>query len=231
MNAPAAAAFTIWFENCEAVPHNVNVLDAAGASMAKSEIFSGPAARALEVPALAPGNYRLTLRRPSGHDRAAHRGVAKVALDRDCRQFLDRLNEVRAPHRTRPEDNGHEKADHQPDFQPRQALDHRTQSCAGHGARAWEGDASQISSAFLAEAAARSDARPRMCRARAVGRSAAGSREGARPRPAHHRPGSAGRQCRWSAARWRNVRAGPPRSRPRLSLQGQCNRPQYHYHW
>jgi plastocyanin len=59
VNAPAAAAFTIWFENREAVPHNVNLVDAAGASQAKGDIFSGPAARALEVTALAPGNYRL----------------------------------------------------------------------------------------------------------------------------------------------------------------------------
>jgi plastocyanin len=59
VNVPAAAAFTIWFENREAVPHNVNIVDAAGASQAKGDIFSGPAARPLEVPALAPGNYRL----------------------------------------------------------------------------------------------------------------------------------------------------------------------------
>ena len=59
VSAPASAPFTIWFENRETVPHNVNVIDAAGASLAKGEIFSGPAARALEVPALVPGNYRL----------------------------------------------------------------------------------------------------------------------------------------------------------------------------
>ena len=59
MSAPASAPFTIWFENRETVPHNVNVIDAAGASLAKGEIFSGPAARALEVPALVAGNYRL----------------------------------------------------------------------------------------------------------------------------------------------------------------------------
>jgi plastocyanin len=59
VNVPAGAPFTIWFENREAVPHNVNIVDAAGASQAKGDIFSGPAARPLEVPALAPGNYRL----------------------------------------------------------------------------------------------------------------------------------------------------------------------------
>ena len=59
VSAPAADPFTIWFENRETVPHNVNVLDAAGASMAKGEVFSGPAARPLEVPALVQGNYRV----------------------------------------------------------------------------------------------------------------------------------------------------------------------------
>jgi plastocyanin len=59
VNVPASDVFTIWFENREAVPHNVNVLDAAGVSQAKGDIFTGPAARPLEVPALVPGNYRL----------------------------------------------------------------------------------------------------------------------------------------------------------------------------
>ena len=59
VSAPAATAFTIWFENRESVPHNVNVVDVAGASVAKGDIFSGPAARPLDVPPLAPGNYRL----------------------------------------------------------------------------------------------------------------------------------------------------------------------------
>ena len=59
VNSPASSPFTIWFENRETVPHNVNVLDGAGVSLAKGDIFSGPAARPLEVPALAQGNYRL----------------------------------------------------------------------------------------------------------------------------------------------------------------------------
>jgi plastocyanin len=59
VSAPASAPFTIWFENREAVPHNVNIIDEAGVSLAKGEIFNGPAARPLEVSALAPGNYRL----------------------------------------------------------------------------------------------------------------------------------------------------------------------------
>ena len=59
VNVPGADAFTIWFENREAVPHNVNIVDAAGVSQAKGDIFSGPAARPLEVQALAPGNYRM----------------------------------------------------------------------------------------------------------------------------------------------------------------------------
>ena len=59
VNVPASTPFTIWFENRESVPHNVNVVDVAGASQAKGDIFTGPAARALEVPALAAGNYRI----------------------------------------------------------------------------------------------------------------------------------------------------------------------------
>jgi len=59
VNAPASTAFTIWFENRESVVHNVNVVDVAGASLAKGDIFTGPAARPLEVPALGPGNYRI----------------------------------------------------------------------------------------------------------------------------------------------------------------------------
>ena len=59
VSVPAGSAFTIWFENREAVPHNVNVHDGGGASVAKGDIFTGPAARPLEVPTLTPGNYRL----------------------------------------------------------------------------------------------------------------------------------------------------------------------------
>jgi plastocyanin len=59
VNADADAPFTIWFVNRENVLHNVNVLDAAGASQAKGDIFTGPAAQPLDVPPLGPGTYRL----------------------------------------------------------------------------------------------------------------------------------------------------------------------------
>ena len=57
--APANEAFQIYFENLEAVPHNVNILDDAGVSVAQGEVFTGPSARTLDVPSLAAGQYRL----------------------------------------------------------------------------------------------------------------------------------------------------------------------------
>ena len=57
--APANEAFQIYFENLEVVPHNVNVADGAGTSIARGEVFSGPAGRILDVPALAAGTYKL----------------------------------------------------------------------------------------------------------------------------------------------------------------------------
>lgn len=59
VEAPAAEAFTIYFDNREAVLHNVHVVDAAGASVKQGELFVGPSARPLEVPALAAGTYKL----------------------------------------------------------------------------------------------------------------------------------------------------------------------------
>jgi len=57
--APADAAFQLYFENREGIPHNVVVLDDAGGTIAKGEIFTGPSGRLLQVPALAAGQYRL----------------------------------------------------------------------------------------------------------------------------------------------------------------------------
>lgn len=59
VSAPAGEAFQIWFNNQENVPHNVHVLDAAGTSIKQGEIFNGPAARTLDVPALSAATYRL----------------------------------------------------------------------------------------------------------------------------------------------------------------------------
>jgi plastocyanin len=59
VQAPAGVAFVIWFENRENVPHNVHVVENSGANIALGEIFNGPAARPLDVPALAAGTYKL----------------------------------------------------------------------------------------------------------------------------------------------------------------------------
>ena len=59
VDATANTAFQLWFENRDGFPHNVNVADATGASVARSEVISGPAGVALNVPALAPGTYKL----------------------------------------------------------------------------------------------------------------------------------------------------------------------------
>ena len=59
VDAPAGEAFTMYFDNRENVPHNVHVVDAAGASVMQGEIFNGPAARSHAIPALASGSYKL----------------------------------------------------------------------------------------------------------------------------------------------------------------------------
>jgi plastocyanin len=60
VTTPADEAFTLFFENHDNEPHNVRIWDAAGTSVAVTEIFSGPAARTIDVVALATGTYRLT---------------------------------------------------------------------------------------------------------------------------------------------------------------------------
>jgi mono/diheme cytochrome c family protein/plastocyanin len=57
LSAPADAAFTIRFENKEAVPHNVEIKDGSGASVFKGEIVTGPTVVEYQVPALAAGSY------------------------------------------------------------------------------------------------------------------------------------------------------------------------------
>jgi cytochrome c oxidase subunit II len=58
LQAPANAAFTIHFKNEDAsVPHNTEIKDAAGASVFKGTIITGPAETNYAVPALAAGTY------------------------------------------------------------------------------------------------------------------------------------------------------------------------------
>jgi plastocyanin len=55
----AGKPVTIVFENKESIPHNVAVYADSSASQPISvgEIFSGPATKSQQVPALAPGSY------------------------------------------------------------------------------------------------------------------------------------------------------------------------------
>lgn len=57
VSAPAGAPFTISFDNKEAVPHNVEIKDASGASVFKGDIVTGPIVKEYSVPALAAGTY------------------------------------------------------------------------------------------------------------------------------------------------------------------------------
>ena len=56
---PAGRAFTLRFENREGPPHNVAIYTDATAKtpVYVGEIFSGPATRSYQVPALAAGTY------------------------------------------------------------------------------------------------------------------------------------------------------------------------------
>jgi plastocyanin len=59
ISAPAGAAFTIHFNNKDAsVQHNIEIKDAAGMTMFKGEIITGPAEVDYQVPALAAGTYQ-----------------------------------------------------------------------------------------------------------------------------------------------------------------------------
>ncbi len=57
VTAPADVPFVIEFDNKEAVPHNVAINDASGASVIVGEIVTGPIKTTYDVPALAAGSY------------------------------------------------------------------------------------------------------------------------------------------------------------------------------
>jgi len=59
VEAPAGAAFQLYFENLDNVPHNVNVTGITGGSIAQGEVFTGPSGHTLDVPALPAGHYML----------------------------------------------------------------------------------------------------------------------------------------------------------------------------
>ena len=58
VEAPADTAFTLTFDNEDAsVPHDVDIRDASGATVFKTDVFPGVESRDYEVPALAAGSY------------------------------------------------------------------------------------------------------------------------------------------------------------------------------
>lgn len=57
IDVAAGTPFELLFENRDAIPHNVAVVSANGSPMFVGEIFTGPGAKAYDVPALAPGRY------------------------------------------------------------------------------------------------------------------------------------------------------------------------------
>jgi mono/diheme cytochrome c family protein/plastocyanin len=58
VTAPAGAAFTLTFDNEDAgIPHDVQIKDASGAEVFKTDVFPGVAKRDYTVPALKAGSY------------------------------------------------------------------------------------------------------------------------------------------------------------------------------
>jgi plastocyanin len=59
LDATAGSAVHIEFDNQDqGVPHNLDVKDASGATVAKTEITNGPTKQSLDLPALQAGSYR-----------------------------------------------------------------------------------------------------------------------------------------------------------------------------
>jgi plastocyanin len=58
LEVPAAAGFGLLFENREGAPHNVRIFDeGASQPLFVGEVFSGPATRLYQVPALPAGSH------------------------------------------------------------------------------------------------------------------------------------------------------------------------------
>jgi len=59
LTATSGQAFTMAFDNQDAgIPHNVDILDAAGLSVFKGIVFPGVATESYSIPALLPGTYK-----------------------------------------------------------------------------------------------------------------------------------------------------------------------------
>jgi cupredoxin-like protein len=57
LRLPANAVFALFFDNEEALPHNVSLTDASGTAVFVGEVFTGPSSRVYVVPTLKPGAY------------------------------------------------------------------------------------------------------------------------------------------------------------------------------
>jgi plastocyanin len=61
LSAPAGQPFTFEFVNQDAaLPHNVEIKGADGSSVFRGEVFTGPASRVYEIPALVAGGYAVS---------------------------------------------------------------------------------------------------------------------------------------------------------------------------
>jgi plastocyanin len=59
LTMPAGQAFTLYFDNAESQPHNVVILGPGDQRLLAGDIFTGPAQKVYDVPALASGTYQL----------------------------------------------------------------------------------------------------------------------------------------------------------------------------
>jgi plastocyanin len=59
ITAPAQRGFALLFDNRDSVLHNVKLVDSTGQAMVTGEVFTGPSARTVDVPALPAGTYKL----------------------------------------------------------------------------------------------------------------------------------------------------------------------------
>ena len=59
LTAPAGGGFVLYFDNADALLHNVVVRSADGTAVLQGDVFSGPAQRVYDMPAMASGTYTL----------------------------------------------------------------------------------------------------------------------------------------------------------------------------
>lgn len=57
--APAGQPFTLYFDNADTLPHNVVIVGTGDQRLLAGDIFTGPAQKVYDVPALASGTYQL----------------------------------------------------------------------------------------------------------------------------------------------------------------------------